>query len=81
MGTTAGRQLLICAENEKAQALAAFSEGTIIRPVVGVHTVKILDEYGIEVAIPSIANPTYTFYFVISSETERFLNEILDHKE
>ena len=72
MGTTAGRQLLICAENKKAQALAAIPEGTIIGPVVGVHTVKILDEYGIEVAIPSMTNPMYAFYFVKSSETERF---------
>ena len=46
-----------------------------------VHIVKILEGYGIEVAIPSIANPTISFYVVISRETDRFLNEIHDHKE
>ena len=35
--------------------------------------------YGIKVAIPSIANSTYTSHIVISRETERFLNEIHDH--
>ena len=42
---------------------------------------KILDEYGIEVAILSIANPTFTSYVVISREAERFVNEIHDHNE
>ena len=34
MGTTDGRQLLICAENKKVQAVAAVPEGTIIGPVL-----------------------------------------------
>ena len=42
---------------------------------------KILDGYGIEVAIPSIASPMDTSYVVISRETERFVNEIHDHEE
>ena len=41
----------------------------------------ILDEYGFEVAIPSICKPWDTTYVVISTETERFANEIHDHKE
>ena len=61
--------------------MAAVPEGTIIVPVWEVHVVKLRDGYGIEVAIPSIANPTYTSYVVISRETERFVNEIHDHKE
>ena len=65
----------------KAQALAAIPEGTIIGPVLEVHIVEILDEYGIEVAIPSIANPTFTSYVVISRDAERFVTEIHDHKE
>ena len=36
-----------------------------------------IDLYGIEVAIP-IAN---TSYVVLSRETERFVNEIHDHKQ
>ena len=39
------------------------------------------DGYGIEVAIPSIANPANTSYVVIPRETKRFVNEIHDHKE
>ena len=42
---------------------------------------KILDGYGTEVAIPSIASPMDTSYVVKSRETERFENEIHDHKE
>ena len=58
----------------KAQALAVIPEGTIVGPVLEVHIVKILDEYGIEVAIPSIANSPYTSYVVISREVEHFVN-------
>ena len=42
---------------------------------------KILDGYGVEVAIPSIVNPANTSHVVISRETERFVNEIHDHEE
>ena len=66
---------------QKAQALSAIPEGTIIGPVLEVHIVNILDGYGIEVAIPSISSPTYTSQVVISRETERFVNEFHDHKE
>ena len=65
----------------KTQALAAILEGTMIGLVLEVHVVKILDGYGIEVAIPLIANPTYTSYVVISREAERFVNENHNHKE
>ena len=65
----------------KTQALAAVSEGTIIGPVLEVHVVKILDGSEIEVAIPSVANSMDTSYVVNSRETERFVNEIHDHKK
>ena len=42
---------------------------------------KILDGYGIEAAIPSIANPAHTSYVVKSREAECFVNENHDHKE
>ena len=54
----------------KTRALAAIPTGTIIGPVIEVHIVKILDEYGTEVAIPSICRPKDTSYVVISRETE-----------
>ena len=40
---------------------------------------KILDECGLEVAIPSISKPGDTSYVVISKETVRFVNEIHKH--
>ena len=61
--------------------MAAIPEGTIIGPVLEVHIVEILDESGIEVAIPSIANPTSTSYVVTSREAQHFVNEIHVHKE
>ena len=83
MGTTDGEQLLLYAVNtrvldliRKTHSLAAIPEGTIIGPVWEVHIVNIIDGHGIEVAIPSIANPTDTSYVVISRETERFVNVV-----
>ena len=64
----------------KTLAAAAIPAGTFIGQVIEVHIVKILDQYGIEVAIPSICTPKDTPYVVISRETERFLSEIHKHK-
>ena len=66
---------------EYSSSRSSYSEGTIFGPVLEVHIVKVLDGYGIDVAIPSIENPTYTSYVVKSRETERFVNEIHDHIE
>ena len=85
--TKCGRRMVnthscVCREHSssrsypKAQPSAAVHEGTIVGPVLEVHIAKILEEYGIEVAIPSIANSTYTSYVVKSREAERFVNEI-----
>ena len=59
----------------KAQAEAAILEAIIIGPVSDVHIVKVLDEYGKEVAIPSIANSTCTSYGLISRKPEHFVSE------
>ena len=75
------REYLISRSYPKTQALAAIPEGTIVGPVLEVHIVKILDGYGIEVDIPSVEIPLDTSYVVISRETNRFVNEIHDHKE
>ena len=37
---------------------------------------KILNEYGVEIAIPSIFKPGHVTHVEISGETERFVNEI-----
>ena len=46
--------------------MSAIPEGTIVGPVWDVGVVKILDECGIDIAIPSIVNPKNTSYVVIS---------------
>ena len=84
MQTTDGEKLLLCVENmrvldlvRKPKHCQLFPKGTIIGPVLEVHVVKILDGYGIEVAIQSSGNPVYATYFVISREEERFVNEFM----
>ena len=64
------RQYSVLQYYPKAQALQTFPEGTVIGLVVKVHIVKILDEYGIGVAIPSIASQPHTSYVVISREKQ-----------
>ena len=82
MKKTDGDKSDSCAENmfvlESFHEL--FSAGTIIGPISEVHIVKILDEYGLEVAIPSICKPGDVTYVVISRETERLVNEIHTHE-
>ena len=46
----------------------AIRAGTMIGPVIEVHVVKILEEYGLEVAIPSICKLGDTTYVVICRE-------------
>ena len=64
--------------NPKTRALAAIPGGTIIGPVIEV--VNSLDKYGTEVAIQSISNPVNTSCVVITTETDRFVNEIHNQK-
>ena len=52
----------------------------MILPVLRVHVVITHDGYTIKVAIPSICKPEDTSHVVISRETERFVNQIYDHK-
>ena len=73
------RECSITRAHPKAQALCAIPAGTKIGPVPEVHIVTILEECGIEVAIPSPSNPENTYCVVISNETERCVNEIHTH--
>ena len=75
------REYSISRSSPKSQVVAAIPEGTIIGPVWEVQIVKILDGYGIEVAIQSIADPVNTSHVVISSRAFFFVNEIHDHRE
>ena len=55
----------------KSKALAALPTSTIVGPVIEVQVVKILDKYGLEVAIPSICKVRDTSHVVIYGETEQ----------
>ena len=61
--------------------MAAIPGGTTIGPVVEVRNVKNVEEYGIEIANPSIDKPANASYVVLSRETQRFVDEMHDHKE
>ena len=64
----------------QAKPLGAIPAGTIVGPISEDLIVKKLDEYGVEVAIPSICKPGDVTCVVISRETERFVNEIHTHE-
>ena len=53
------------------ESMQQFLGETNIGPGIEVRIVKILEEYGLEISIPSIVNPCETSYVVISRETER----------
>ena len=56
------RKYLVSRIYLEAKALAAIPAGTIIGPVSEVHIVKILDEYGLEVAIPSLCRQGFLLH-------------------
>ena len=45
-------------------------------PVIEVQIVKILDQYGLEIAIPSLNEREQTSYVMISRQKSRFVDEI-----
>ena len=53
----------------ESQVVAAIPGGTTIAPVLEVRIVKILEEYGLEMSIPSFVNPANTSYVMISRES------------
>ena len=73
------REYAISRVYPQTKALAAVPAGMIVGPITEVHILKILDEYGLEVAIPSICRPGEITYGMKSRETERFENEIHNH--
>ena len=70
-----------CAQNthifsSKPTIFAAIPGGTIIGRVIEVQIVKILDSYGIEIAIPSPNGSRRTSYVLISRWKSRFVDEL-----
>ena len=70
------REYTLYRENSRSRVFAAVLGGTIIGPVIEVQIVKILDQYGLDNAIPSPNDSTRTSYVVISRGKRPLVNEI-----
>ena len=62
--------------NPQSRAFAVSPGGTIIGPVIEVLIVKIIDQYGFEIAIPSPNDTERTSYVLISRGKSRFVDEV-----
>ena len=77
-----GQLLPLCREftfsrvNSQSRAFAAIPGGTTIGPDIEVQIVKILDQYGLEIAIPSPSERERTSYVLISRGKSRFVDAI-----
>ena len=63
--------------NPPSRAFPAIPGGTIIGPVIEVQIVKILHQYGLEIAIPSPNDTERTSYVMISRGERRSVDEVL----
>ena len=63
-------------KHPQSRAYAAILERTIIGPGIEVQIVKILDNLGLEIAIPSPKNPSRTSCVLISKGKSRFVDEL-----
>ena len=70
------RQHMLSRVNPQSRAFAAIPWGTIIGPVIEVQIVKILDQDGLEIAIPSPNDRGRTSYVMISRGKSRFVDEV-----
>ena len=78
-----GRSFQLCREeytlsrvNPQSGASSAISGGTIFGPVIKVQIAKILDQCGLEIAIPSSTDTKRTSYVMISTGKSRFVDEV-----
>ena len=62
--------------NPQSRAFAAILGGTIIGPTIEVQIVKILDHYGLEIAIPSPNERERTSDVMISRGKSRFVDKV-----
>ena len=70
------REYTLSRVNPQSRAFAAIPGGTIIGPVIEVQVVKIIDQYGLEIAISSPTDTQRTSYVVISRGKSRFVDEV-----
>ena len=66
-------------QKPQSRVFAAIPGGTLMGPVIEVQIVKILDQYGLEIAIPSLNERERTSYVMISRQKSRFVDEIHIH--
>ena len=60
----------------QSTAFAASPGGTIIGPVIEIQIVKMIDQYGLEFAIPSPNDTERTSYVLISREKSRYVDDV-----
>ena len=70
------REYTLSRVDPQSRAYAAIPEGTIVGPVIEVHIVEVLDNFGLEIGIPSPNNPRRTSYVLISRWKSRFVDEL-----
>ena len=70
------REYTLSKVNSRSRVFAAIPGGTIKGQVSEVQTEKILDQYGLEIAIPSLNGFTRTSNVMISSGKSRFKDEV-----
>ena len=74
-----GREYIQSRANPQSLVFAAIPGRTVIGPVLRVPIVKILGQPGLEIAIPPHNHETTT-HVIISRGTNRFVDEVHDHK-
>ena len=70
------REYRLSRVNPRSRVCAAIPGGTFVGPVIEVQIVKILDQYGLEIASPSHNNTQRTSHVMISRGKSRFVDEI-----
>ena len=70
------REYTLCRAHPQYRVFAAIPGGTSIGPVIEDQIVKILDQCGLEIAIPSPNDHERTSYVVISRGKSRFVDEV-----
>ena len=71
------REYTLSRVNRQSRAFAAILGGTIIGSVIEVQIVKMLDQYGLDVAVPSPNERERTSYVMISRRKSRFVDEFI----
>ena len=70
------REFMLSRATLQSRVCAAIPGRTVIGPVIEVLIVKILDQYGLETAIPSPNDTERTPYVMISRGKSRFVDEV-----